>query len=98
MTEIIVLTMIIVCGFSGFCCVAVETFVLGGCYCNCVLDAYCSDAAYWLHLQGSVVQFFIEYLTLEDKANVWSQIGAKQTPSFRVHYPRRIKISVVVVM
>jgi hypothetical protein len=29
---------------------------------------------------------------------VWSQIGAKQTPSFRVHYPRRIKISVVVVM
>jgi hypothetical protein len=29
---------------------------------------------------------------------VWSQTGAKQTPSFRVHCPRRMKISVVVVI
>jgi hypothetical protein len=63
-----------------------------------VLDAHIFDAAYWHHLQGSVVQFFIGYLTLEDEATVWSQTGAKQTTSFRVHYPRRIKISVVVVM
>jgi len=32
-------------------------------------------AADWLHLQGSVVQFFIGYLTLEDEATVWSQTG-----------------------
>jgi len=44
-------------------------------------------AAYWLHLQGSVVHFFIGYLTFEDEATVWSQTGAKQTPSFRVHCP-----------
>jgi hypothetical protein len=29
---------------------------------------------------------------------LWSQTGAKQTPSFRVHYPKRMKISVVVVV
>jgi hypothetical protein len=55
-------------------------------------------ATYWQHLQGSVVEFFIGYLTLEDEATLWPQTGAKQTPSFRVHYPRRMKISVVVVM
>jgi hypothetical protein len=63
-----------------------------------VLDSHCFGAEFWLHLQGSVVQFFIGYLTPEDEAIVLSQTGAKQTPSFRVHYPRRIKISVVVVM
>jgi hypothetical protein len=52
-----------------------------------VLDAHCFNAAYWLYLQGSEVEFFIEYLTLEDEATVWSQTGAKQTPSFTVHYP-----------
>lgn len=97
MTEVILLTMVIVRGFSGFWCFAVEIFILGGYCCNWVLDAHYFDATYWLHVQGSVVQFFIGYLTLEDEATVWSQTGAKQTPSFRVHYPRRMKIWVVVV-
>jgi hypothetical protein len=96
MTEVILLTMIIV--FSGFWCIAVEIFVLAGYCCNWVLDTHSFDAAYWLHLQGSVVQFFIGYLTLEDEATVWSPTGTKQTPSFRGHYPRRISISVVVVV
>ena len=64
-----------------------------GCLMLTVLIAAC-----WLHLQGSVVQFFIGYLTFEDEATVWSQTGAKQTPSFRVHYPRRMKISLVAVV